>query len=113
MICCRSGARKRIATAARTSATPSQPMSPRIRFSMSAPPPLAVHRLRGEEQAESHETQVIDDVPGVDDALGEVVEVLGDRQVRQHGLYARAESVADPRDDPEPQGHAARPEPRT
>ena len=46
-----------------------------------APPPFAVHRLQREEQPEGDETQVEDDVLRVDDALAEVIEVLGDRQI--------------------------------
>ena len=48
------------------------------------PPPFAVHRLGRQEQPERDETQVVDEVLGVDDAAREVVEVLGDRQVVQH-----------------------------
>src|SRR5690606_8092239 len=57
---CSSGFRKRIATAAQTSATPSQPRSPRKRFNItravsSTAPAFAVHRLGGEEQTERDE----------------------------------------------------------
>ena len=38
---------------------------------------------------------------GVDDTLGEVVEVFDDRQIRQHGLCRAPGGVADPVDDPE------------
>ena len=52
-----------------------------IRHLSSLPaPPFGVDRLGRQEQAERDEAQVVDDVLGVDDALGEVVEVLGDRQ---------------------------------
>ncbi len=49
------------------------------RVDLSAPA-FGVHRLGGQEQAERDEAQVIDEMLRVDDALGEVVEVLGDRQ---------------------------------
>jgi hypothetical protein len=45
----------------------------------------------------------IDEVLGVDHALGKVVEVLGDRQVIQHGLRRRARKGRDPIDHPEHQ----------
>src|SRR5512135_2196882 len=78
------GCKKRTATAANSTAVPLQPMSPTIRFSIVlSPPPLAVHRLDGEEQAERDETEVVDQMFGVDHALGEVVEVRRNRQVAQ------------------------------
>src|SRR5438034_4842554 len=73
---CGSGFRKRSATAARTRTTPSQPRSPSARFT-SAPPPLAVDRLERQEQRERNETQIENDVLGVDDPLAEIIEVLG------------------------------------
>ena len=48
-------------------------------------PTLGVHRLGCQEQTESDEAQVVDDVLGVEDALGEIVEVIRDRQERQNG----------------------------
>ena len=53
----------------------------RIHACALAPPPFAVHRLGGQEQPERDEAQVVDQVLRVDDALREVVEVIGDRQV--------------------------------
>src|SRR5687768_7955284 len=101
-----------MATAANTSATPSQPSSPSILFNIltrcsvvalltgvirasataapSAPPPFAVHRLGGQEQPEGDETQVIHDVFGVDDAAREIVEVIDDRQVVEHRPHRRS-----------------------
>ena len=38
---------------------------------------------------ERDEAQVVDQVLGVDDALREIVEVLGDRQMLQHRLRRR------------------------
>src|SRR3990170_8224061 len=105
--CTISGFRKRTATAANTSATPSHPSSPRTRFIISPlpAPAFAVHGLRGQEQAKGDEAQVIDDVLRVDDAPREVVEVLRDRQIRHDRLGGRPRRLADPVDDPQHQEH--------
>ena len=39
---------------------------------------------------------------GVDDALAEVIEVLGDRQVGQDRRQRRPHALAEPADDPDP-----------
>src|SRR3712207_8033387 len=52
-------------------------------------PPLRIGRLRRQEQAERDEADVVHDVLGVDDALGEVVEVIGDRQEREDRAAGR------------------------
>ena len=68
--CCHSGRVKRIATAAKTSTTPSQPRSPRtaLQHRPLTAPPFAVDRLGRQEQSERDEAQVIHHVLRVDDA---------------------------------------------
>src|SRR3954470_14499981 len=94
--CCHSGRVKRIATAAKTNATPSHPRRPRTRFTIVplSTPPFAVDRLGRQEQSKKNEAEVIDDVFRVDDAFREIVEVLGDREVIEHLAGRRARRLA-------------------
>src|SRR5689334_6618791 len=89
-----SGRKFLMATAANTSATPSHPSNPRIRFNICSSLPLPAPTFRidglgGQEQPERDEAQVIHDVLGVDDALREVVEVLGNREKRHQHASGR------------------------
>src|SRR5215470_17239989 len=91
-----SGLKNRTATAATTSAVPSQPTMFRMFLIMatgaSLPltlPPLGVHRTRGQEKPERHHAEVVNEVLGVENASREVVEVIGNRQVIEHALSGR------------------------
>src|SRR5690348_8571389 len=94
--------RTRTATAPNTSAIPSQLRNPRNFWFMAlALPPFRVHRPCGQEQAKGDEAEVVDQVLGVDDPLGEVVEVVGDGKVVEHLLRRRPRERSDPVDHPE------------
>src|SRR5512133_425038 len=81
----------------RTSVTPSQLMISVNRFNIALPPPpLAVHRLRRDEQAEGDETEVVDHVLAVDDAAHEVLQVARERQVAHDLLDRRSRQAAHP-----------------
>src|SRR4029077_681099 len=84
-----------------TSAVPSQPTRLKMRFTISAPPPFAVDRLRRQKQSKCDEAQVVDEVRRIDHALREVVEVADDRQIRRELVDGRPRKTADPFDDPE------------
>src|SRR5512138_1016826 len=97
------------ATATATIAVPSHPIRSNTRFMViSAPPPFAVDRLRGQEQSKRDEAQVIDDVRRVEDAFAEVVEVIEDRNVLRDFVDRGPGEAADPRDDPQQQKHGER-----
>src|SRR6476620_1854244 len=112
---CHSGFSCEIASAAPTSATPSQPTSPRTLLSIIALPAPAFHvdGLGGQEQTECDETEVIDDVVTVHDAPGEIAEVLGDRKTLDDALRQRAAAVvSEPADDPQQEKCSEGEEPR-
>src|SRR4249919_3714867 len=79
-----SGRSCEMASAEKTKTTPSQPRSPRMRFTISTAPAFGIDRLGGHEQAEGNEAQVVREMLRVDDALGEVVEVIRDREEREN-----------------------------
>src|SRR5882672_1212127 len=99
-----------MATAAKTSAVPSQPMRLRIRLTMVSyasrrgalcAPPLAIDRLGGQEEPERDEAHVIDDVRRVDDAFAEIVEVVDDRQIVHELVDHRPREAAKPGNHPQ------------
>ena len=67
----------------------------------SASPPLGLEGTERQEQAQDREVEVVDHVLGVDDALGEGVEVLGDGQVRDDPAPDPSRRVTRPADDPQ------------
>src|SRR5687768_17617216 len=106
---CHSGRSCEMATAASTSATPSQPRSPRALFNIRVygkkltAPAFRIDRLGRQKQSERDETQVVHDVLRVDDAACEVVQVLGDREKREDCFRGRSRALAEPVDHPEQQ----------
>src|SRR6266436_718625 len=87
-------------------------MPQRLRNVMSrlAPPPLRLERAEREEEREGSHRKVVDEVLGVDDALGEPVHVLDDGRL----LDGRAERplgrVGEPAEQPEREQRAERAE---
>ena len=93
-----------MASAAITNAKPSQPMIPKI---LGHPRHRSVSTdFRGQEEAETDEAQVVNEVRRVEDAFREVLEVADDRQVGQHAAHRRPGEGGHPVDDPEEQEHA-------
>src|SRR5262245_35893861 len=68
---------------------------------VSGPPPLALLRAVGEEEAEADEGQVEDDVLERDDALGQVVHVRRDAEVGERLLEGPAHRIVEPAQRPE------------
>src|SRR6266436_4033219 len=64
--------------ASRHSTTPHMPQRLRNVMSRLASPPLRLERAKREEEREGGHRKVVDEVLGVDDALGEPVHVLDD-----------------------------------
>src|SRR3954470_1834326 len=83
---------RRTATAARSSAIPTQLRKERMRFMSvcSAFPAFRVDRPHREEQPEGDEAHVVDHVLAVDDPAREVVEMPGERQIFEDALHLRS-----------------------
>ena len=86
-------------------ANPPDDAENRIKHADSPAPAFAVDRLCGQEQPERDEAQVIHEMAQGDDALGEVIEVIGNRQRRQHLLHRRPRAFGHPVHGPEEEQH--------
>src|SRR5207237_1746105 len=87
-------------TAAASTAMPAYCAQSPKRF-MLALPPARLERLEADEECQEREVHVIHDVLRVEDALGEGVVVLDDRQLAQQRLPHPAGRFGAPPDDPE------------
>src|SRR5262245_40629383 len=102
--CACAGKAKGSSTAAASTAMPAYCAQSPKRLTL-ALPPARLERLQPDEEREDREVQVVDDVLGVEDALGERVVVLDDRQLAEDRLPHAARRIAAPADDPEHQQH--------
>src|SRR5207247_3373708 len=91
-------------TAAASTAIPAYCAQSPKRFTLAFPPP-PLQRLQADEECQDREVQIVDDVLRVEDALGEGVVVLDDRQLAEDRLPHAPRGFGAPADHPEHQQH--------